>query len=265
MPGTSTRLMLHTLGAVGVDDHRGAVVVPLSIQPKRLALLVYLALHSPQFCRRDTLVALFWPELDHTHARGALRQAVRGLRRLLGEEAVVTHGEEEVGVSSNRLWCDAAAFEAEALAGRSAEALELYRGDFLAGFFVNDAAAELEFWVDRTRARLKDQARAEARRLLDAAEQIGDHPGAVAWARRTMELVPDDERGVRHLIRLLDARGDRAGALGAYEAFRKQLIAEHGVEPSPETLGLIDQVRSRKQLVWESPLRGWPPTTPSTD
>jgi hypothetical protein len=24
-------------------------------------------------------------------------------------------------------------------------------------------------------------------------------------------------------------------------------------------------VRSRKQLVWESPLRGWPPTTPSTD
>jgi len=265
MLGTDTLPMLHTLGAVGVDGHRDVGVVPISIQPKRLALLVYLVLHSPQFCRRDTLVALFWPELDHAHARGALRQAVRGLRRLLGEAAVVTHGEEEVGVSSNRLWCDAAVFEAEALAGRSAEALELYRGDFLAGFFVNDAAVELEFWVDQTRARLKGQAREAARRLLDAAEQSGDHPGAVSWARRAMELMPDDERGVRHLIRLLDARGDRAGALGVYEAFRKHLIAEHGVEPSPETLALIGQVRSRKELVWESPLRGWPPTTPSTD
>jgi DNA-binding SARP family transcriptional activator len=265
MPGTDTRLMLHTLGAVGVDGHRDVGVVPISIQPKRLALLVYLVLHSPQFCRRDTLVSLFWPELDHTHARGALRQAVCGLRRLLGEEAVVTNGEEEVGVASKSLWCDAAAFEAEALAGRWVEALELYRGDFLAGVFVNDAAAELEFWVDQARARLKEQAREVASRLVDAAEQSGDHSGAVSWARRAMELMPDDERGVRHLIRLLDARGDRAGALGAYEAFRKQVIGEHGVEPSPETLALIDQVRSRKQLVWESPLRGWPPTTPSTD
>ena len=82
MPGTDTRLMLRTLGAVGVDGHRGVGVVPISVQPKRLALLVYLVLSSPQFCRRDTLVALFWPELDHAHARGALRQAVRGLRRL---------------------------------------------------------------------------------------------------------------------------------------------------------------------------------------
>jgi DNA-binding SARP family transcriptional activator len=187
---------------------------------------------------------------------------VRGLRRSLGAEALVTHGEEEVGVAADRLWCDALAFEAEALAGRLTEALELYRGDFLAGFFVDDAAPELEFWVDQTRTRLQSRALEVAGRLLEAAEQHGDHVGAVAWARRTMELVPDDERGVRRLIRLLDARGDRAGALDAYEAFRRQLSSGHGVEPSPETLELIAQVRTRTQRVWESPLRGWPPGAP---
>jgi DNA-binding SARP family transcriptional activator len=265
MSGSDSRLLLHTLGTVGVGARRGPAIAPISIQPKRLALLVYLVLHPSRCCRRDTLVALFWPELDHEHARGALRQAVRELRRLLGDDALVTHGEEVVGVAADRLWCDATAFEAEALAGRSAEALELYRGHFLAGFFVNDTAPEFEFWVDQTCTRLKERACEVVRRLLDAAERNSDHAGAVAWARRTMELVPDDERGVRHLIRLLDARGDRAGALDAYEAFRKQLIAGHGVEPSPETLGLIDQVRSRTQRVWESPLRGWPPAAPPTD
>jgi DNA-binding SARP family transcriptional activator len=262
MSGNSGLLLLHTLDSVGVAARRSSAVVPISIQPKRLALLVYLALYPSRFCRRDRLVALFWPELDHQHARGALRQAVRGLRRSLGAEALVTHGEEEVGVAADRLWCDALAFEAEAVAGRLTEALELYRGDFLAGFFVDDAAPELDFWVDQTRTRLQSRAREAAGHLLEAAEHRGDHVGAVAWARRTMELVPDDERGVRRLIRLLDARGDRAGALGAYEAFRKQLSAGHGVEPSPETLELIAQVRSRTQRVWESPLRGWPPGPP---
>jgi DNA-binding SARP family transcriptional activator len=262
MPGTDTRLLLHTLGAVGVHGHRGAATVPISIQPKRLALLVYLALHPSRFCRRDALVALFWPERDHEHARGALRQAVRELRRSLGEDALVAHGEEELGVAAACLWCDATAFEEELVAGRSAEALDLYRGDFLAGFFVDAAAPELESWVDQTRTRLQSRAREAAGRLLEAAEQRGDYPGAVAWARRAMEMVPDDERGVRHLIRLLDARGDRAGALDAYEAFRKHLLAGHGVEPSPETLELIAQVRARTQRVWESPLRGWPSWTP---
>ena len=39
--------------------------LPLSVQPKRLALLVYLALDDATgFRRRDSAVAYFWPELD---------------------------------------------------------------------------------------------------------------------------------------------------------------------------------------------------------
>ena len=39
-------------------------------QPKRLALLGYLALSAPSaYCRRDSILALFWPELDQHRAR----------------------------------------------------------------------------------------------------------------------------------------------------------------------------------------------------
>jgi len=38
-------------------------------QPKRVALLAYLAAATPRrLHRRDSLLALFWPELDQEHA-----------------------------------------------------------------------------------------------------------------------------------------------------------------------------------------------------
>ena len=262
MPGNGAQLLLYTLGSVSVATSRGDGAVPISIQPKRLALLVYLALHPLQCCRRDGLVALFWPELDHDHARGALRQAVRELRRALGEEVILGRGEEELLVSGELLWCDAVALVSTETAGDHEGAVGLYRGDFLAGFFCPDVAPEFERWVDEERATLRGRAAVAAQALADAAEAAGGVEAATRWARRRMELAPDDERAVRRLIRLLDRQGNRAGALSVFQEFCDRLQADYGVAPAPETLALVTEVRARDQRVWESPLRGWPPGTP---
>ena len=78
-------------------------------------------------------------------------------------------------------------------------------------------------------------------------------------ARRAVELAPDDEASVRRLIRILDRKGDRAGALSAYEGFRLRLAAEYDAVPSPETEALLAAIRTRDVQIWESPLGGWPP------
>jgi DNA-binding SARP family transcriptional activator len=74
-----------------------------------------------------------------------------------------------------------------------------------------------------------------------------------------VELAPDDEAGVRRLMRILDRRGDRAGALSVYDVFRRRLAADYGATPSPETDALLATIRSRDVKIWESPLGGWPP------
>ena len=52
--------------------------------PKRVALLAYLAIATPRGPqRRDSLVALLWPELDQERARAALRHTLYHLRRAL--------------------------------------------------------------------------------------------------------------------------------------------------------------------------------------
>src|SRR2546427_9434823 len=87
---------LRMLGRLSLTGADGREVRGLLGQPRRLALLAYLAAASPQgFHRRDTLLALFWPELDQEHARAALRQALHVVRDALGGDAVTSRGDEE--------------------------------------------------------------------------------------------------------------------------------------------------------------------------
>src|SRR5690349_21642507 len=66
----SPMVRLQLLGALGLTGDDGRDVRGLLAQPKRFALLCYLALAEPRaFQRRDGLVALFWPEADGETAR----------------------------------------------------------------------------------------------------------------------------------------------------------------------------------------------------
>ena len=105
-------IRLRVLGSAELTDSHGGELTPVLAQPKRFALLVYLAI-SPGFHRRDTILALFWPELTTRKARGALNQAIGVLRKQLGgspESVIVSRGSSELGIDSSALWCDAACF-----------------------------------------------------------------------------------------------------------------------------------------------------------
>src|SRR5947207_15537958 len=110
--------MLRTLDPKGTD---GRAVRSILAQPKRLALLAYPAVHTAG-ARRDSVVALFWPELDTAHARGALRQSLRFLRRELGDGILNGHGDEEVAFEPATVWCDVVAFEEACKGGQAAQA-----------------------------------------------------------------------------------------------------------------------------------------------
>lgn len=253
-------IRLQTLGHIDLRDGEGKEIGSVLAQPKRLALLAYLALAgSGRFRRRDTVVSLFWPEQDGERARGALRQALRFLRNELGGEVIVSRGDELIAVDPPALQCDTAEFESACDGFAWARALDLYGGTLLEGLHVAEASAEFERWLEDERGRLRRRAVQAAWALVEAAERAEDRAAAVPLARRAVALSPEDEAGVRRLMRVLDRRGDRAGALAAYDEFRRRLAAEYGATPAPETEAVIAAIRARQEKIWESPLRGWPP------
>ncbi len=102
-------------------------------QPKRFALLAYLACRADRFHRRDTLLAVFWPELDTFAARRALRNALYQLRLALDEDVFVARGDDELMVDRTKLWCDVPALGDALTDARYEEAVALYRGELLEG------------------------------------------------------------------------------------------------------------------------------------
>jgi DNA-binding SARP family transcriptional activator/Tol biopolymer transport system component len=242
-------IQLVVLGPLRLTAGDGHEVHRLLHRPKRVALLAYLATASPRgFHRRDRLLALFWPELDAKRARAALNQAIYVLRSVLGEAAIITRGDEEVAVSSEAIACDTHVFENALSAGALEEAVAVYHGDFLDGFFLSDAP-EFEQWADRERDRLRHVVADACCSLAEQHATNGNTRAAMRAARRAMVVLPADERVLRRVMLVFHRLGDRAAALRAYEAFAWELSRDLDAQPSAETTKLATDIRREGNTV----------------
>ncbi len=237
------RAELRVLGVPVLRRAIGKTARAVHLQPKRLALLAYLAL-TPRggWCRRHALIGLFWPECPEDDARNALSQALHGLRQALGARALATRGHEEIGLVPGILWCDGVALEEAVSAGRHEEALSLYRGPLLDGLHVASVPA-FDDWVAAEREHLRLRA-AEAASMLARAEQAcGRTARSLHWLKRLLDLSPDDESALRELMTVRRSSGDPVGALREYQAFERRLLRDLDVAPSGQTRVLARQIR----------------------
>ena len=234
---------LYILGGIELRGIPADDADRLLAQSKVVGLLAYLAL-APQgrYQRRDRLVGLFWPELDQSHARGALRKAVHLIRSCLGADALAARGDEEVALADGALWCDAADLQMSADAGQLARAVDLYRGDLMPGFHLPDCN-EFDLWLEDQRATALERVVAAAwafAQLLESESQLTE---AARMARYAAGLAWNNERVLRRSLVMLDRLGDRAGALKLFDRFARRLRAELEAEPSAETMALVATMR----------------------
>ncbi|MBI3981825.1 MAG: AAA family ATPase [Gemmatimonadetes bacterium] len=197
---------------------------------KHLALLVYLAC-SQRGRARDHLIGMFWPEKDDQKARHSLNEALRVLRRSLGD-ALVTEA-DVVRLEPGSIHSDL-----EEPGGH---------GIFLEGFALPDAPA-FEDWVARERA----IRRADSLDALVAGGERALAEGALRDARdaahQALTLDGQHEPSVRLLMRASALSGDRAGALDAYTRHARALREEMNADAEPETRALADRIRAAAAL-----------------
>jgi len=216
---------------------------------KNLALLLYLA-RSPGGRRsREHLIGLLWGDKPDSAARHSLNEALRVIRRTVGDEALESIG-DQVGLSGESVSLDLDAFEAAISERRPEEAAVLVRGSWMEGFVVTDSipfedwlSAERQHWNRLGTTVLQEQgANALAR---------GDEAAARESARRALAVDPYSEGAVRLLIEAAALRGERASALGLYEEFVRRLESDLGIEPEAATRELVERVQQER--TWRLP------------
>jgi DNA-binding SARP family transcriptional activator/TolB-like protein len=235
---------LTLLGLQSVRASDGSEFGSLAAQPKRFALLAYLAIAGGGgYHRRDALTVMFWPELDQFAARRALRNTLYHLRESIGDGVLITRGDDAVAIDPASLTCDLTKLSAAVAEGRYEEAVDYYRGELLAGVHFPSAGESFEEWLSRERARTVGLVLRALHALVERDEATGSYAAAVRWAQRACALAPDDESWLRRSMSLLDAGDDRGSALRLYESYERRLATEFNSRPTAETAALAARVR----------------------
>jgi len=228
------------------------------------ALLAYLVVEADRPHSRDALMALLWPDQPDRVARNNLRHVLPNLRQVISDAAAqppfLSITRDSVQFNPNSEYSlDVATFKmllaaceqhvhrhaesCQSCMKRLRQAVELYRGDLLQQFFLNDSPA-FEEWVVLQRERLRRQVLEALHRLANFYERRGEHRQALQYAMRQLELDAWREEAHRQAMRALALSGERSTALAQYEACRRMLARELGVEPTRETLTLYEQIKS---------------------
>lgn len=228
------------------------------------ALLAFLAVEVAQAHPRNALTALLWPDYTETSARGSLRQALYQLRQVIGDEEsapaflLITRQTLQFNPAAP-YHCDVTAFvshlqhcgthaqpqpaQCPACLAQLRQAVDLYQGEFLAGFAIADSAP-FEEWRRSKQELFHLQALDTLTTLAHIDEAAGAWQQAQHYARRQLALEPWREEAHRQLMRLLVRQGQRAAAVAQYHTCRQVLQSELRIEPSTATTHLYEQIRA---------------------
>ncbi|HKW44159.1 MAG TPA: AAA family ATPase, partial [Candidatus Eremiobacteraceae bacterium] len=207
---------------------------------KALNLLGHLLLHRGSHVSRESLAFTLYPDDAEEAARANLRRMIYLVNRALPvvEKMRWIEADDETIQWNDKTpaWVDVAEFErlAQTQEGK-AKAVELYTGELLDG--------QYDDWLFPFRERYRQMFVSALYSLVLAARRTREFRLAVSYANRLLADDPFREDVIRQLLSALYESGDGAGALSAFEAFRKRLHKELDVDPMPETISLRDRIR----------------------
>ncbi len=239
----SERLEIRTFGTLTLSFD-GTPLQALDSH-KTCGLLVYIA-STQRTHSRELLADLFWEDRPQSQAMSDLRGAIYHLRRLLGPFLTITRETISMNPASN-YWMDAQEFETLLRnAGREClvieQALRLYNGSFLEGFYVQSEG--FDNWLRLERERLQLLATEGIDHLINCHLTKGNYSEGMRWVMRLLQMDRLREKTYRFLMELLWRLGEREAALTHYHVCQDVLSKELGIEPTIETRDLYERIRT---------------------
>lgn len=224
--GGSGPVQVEVLGPLRVVDAADVDITPSGAMQRRL--LALLVLRRDQVVTADRAIDVLWPSQPPRDPLGALHNQVSRLRKALPELDIASRGDGYL-LASARLDVDADRLAGAVHAGDSAS-LEPVLARWRGSAYPELADAD----EGRVEAARLEELRVRARELwAEHRLVVGGPADVVPELAALVDEHPLREVPVSLLMDALDRAGRRAEALRAYDAFRRRLGEELGIEPSP--------------------------------
>ena len=249
-------LRIHLFGGFLLE--RGDWSLPPIASRAGRSLFAYLVMNRDRPLQRDFLAGTFWPEMPEGRARRRLSHTLWQIQDVVNTDSVslleVTSDTLAFDASSP-FWLDVEEFDRnvsstgpghnerlrpETLdAARLRTCVELYRGDFLAGYF--------DDWVLVEQDHYRQKYLSALRRLVDATKAEGAYEEALAFARRLTHHDPLSEEAHQEVMRLSFLLGRTSDAIEQFERCRSVLEEELGAEPSAPTVEIYEKILRQRR------------------
>jgi predicted ATPase/DNA-binding SARP family transcriptional activator len=214
-------------------------------------LLAFLSYYRTREYTREELGEMLWPEQEEEAIRRNLRQALHSLRHVLEPPplpagSILVVKQSRVSLNRSLVATDIEEFENLAAMARAAkdpaeqaalnqQAIALYRGELLPGFY--------EDWVLRERLKMEDLYVSCLRSLIAASKKENQYEEAILYLRRALAQEPLQEEWHTDLMEQY-LRADRpASALKQYRELEGQLRDQLGCAPSARSKSLAEMAR----------------------
>lgn len=208
---------------ITIDD------TPVTLPFKKAeGLLYYLAVNK--MVSREQAASLFWSSNDEPTAKKNLRHALYTIKKTFGEEVILSPQKQVLSLNPElSLSTDYDDFLKN-------DRIELYRGEFLQGFYVKNAE-EFEDWLTMERNTLKDF---YLRKLFERMSQLDDTQVSEAEAcfKSYIREDPIDERAYFLMMQIYQKNHLYHKGIKVYEKLSKLLNAELRISPGKEIAAL---------------------------
>ncbi len=255
-PPPRQKLQIFTLGRFGLVAREDGLSIEKWERKQAVTLLKFLVVHLGRPVHRETLIELFWPEIDEDRAWKRLKVTMHFLRKQLRvagiDENIVETADKTYALRRDAVWVDSVAFERCVAEGaefqrrqRSDKALHcyeeaqhLYRGDYMG----EDIYAD---WCAAEREQLHEVYLEMLAGMADCHAANGHYAEAVQVCRTALVRDPYRDSFHRTLMEYLVRLGRADWAMDQYHRCHRLLADELGVEPMHETQHLYRQIPER--------------------
>jgi DNA-binding SARP family transcriptional activator len=241
-------LAINMLGAVEVFRDPSGMTKEAWRLSKALHILCYLCSRRNHRAPKETLVEMFWSDADEDTVAKNFHPTISHLRKALNTGQVVKKDfvlYREGAYLLNpqyRYRLDTEEFErllvearearrsgnVEASAQLLAEAIKLYRGDFLEEFYYN--------WIEELQSYYRDLYLEALKESISHHSERGDHEIVIRYGQMFLARDPYQEEVHSSVMEAYVRSGNRAAAIEQFDGLRKMLRRELGVDPLPATL-----------------------------
>lgn len=204
---------------------------------KKAEGLFYYICHEKK-TTRDKAAHLLWADNDEQAARKNLRNAIYQIRKMLGQDILILHGNTMIELNQDMVHVDIDDLNETSI-------IEKYEDTFLGRYYIKNCV-EYEYWVEKTKAFYRQMYIRSIHENVNFCARTQDFERLSHMVERFYIIPILEENIYRSIMMVYYTSGHYNDALRIYQNLQELLRRELECEPESETTRLYEEIKETK-------------------